>query len=112
MALLPTLMAPMNHKANMLSTDSEKLFRSLAFLVSKYRKELYEENSLLELTFLTFLVPIIKFFVFTKNGNKKGYKCNKGLKIPNFSYLMRSKVTLPRFAKVNFNTLKSIGHVG
>ena len=42
---------------------------------------------------LTFLVPIIKFFVFTKNGNKKGYKCNKGLKIPNFSYLMRSRAS-------------------
>ena len=73
------------------------LSRSVATLVSIYRKELYEENSLLELTFLTFLVPIIKFFVFTKNGNKKGYKCNKGLKIPIFSYVMRSKVTLPRF---------------
>ena len=42
---------------------------------------------------LTFLVPIIKFFVFTKNGNKKGYKCNKGLKISNFSYLMRSSAS-------------------
>ena len=70
MALLPTLMAPMNHKANMLSTDSDKLFRSLATLVSKYRKELYEENSLLELKFLTLLVQIIKFIFVTKNGNK------------------------------------------
>ena len=70
MALLPTLMAPMNHKANMLSTDSDKLFRSLATLVSKYRKELYEENSLLELKFLTLLVPIMKFIFVTKNGNK------------------------------------------
>ena len=77
-----------------------------------YRKELYEENSLLELTFLTFLVPIIKFFEFTKNGNKKGHEYHKGLKIPNFSDLMRSKVTLPRFVEVNFNTLKSIWHVG
>ena len=42
---------------------------------------------------LTFLVPIIKFFVFTKNGNKKGYKCNKGLKISNFSYFMRSSAS-------------------
>ena len=70
MALLPTLIAPMNHKANMLSTDSDKLFRSLATLVSKYRKELYEENPLLELTFLTLLVPIMKFIFVTKNGNK------------------------------------------
>ena len=70
MALLPTLIAPMNHKANMLSTDSDKLFRSLATLVSKYRKELYEENSLLELKFLTLLVPIMKFMFVTKNGNK------------------------------------------
>ena len=70
MALLPTLIAPMNHKANMLSTDSDKLFRSLATLVSKYRKELYEENSLLELKFLTLLVPIMKFSFVTKNGNK------------------------------------------
>ena len=70
MALLPTLIAPMNHKANMLSTDSDKLFRSLATLVSKYRKELYEENSLLELKFLTLLVPIMKFIFVTKNGNK------------------------------------------
>ena len=70
MALLPTLIAPMNHKANMLSTDSDKLVRSLATLVSKYRKELYEENSLLELKFLTLLVPIMKFIFVTKNGNK------------------------------------------
>ena len=70
MALLPTLIAPMNHKANMLSTDSDKLFRSLATVVSKYRKELYEENSLLELKFLTLLVPIMKFMFVTKNGNK------------------------------------------
>ena len=70
MALLPTLIAPMNHKANMLSTDSDKLFRNLATLVRKYRKELYEENSLLELTFLTLLVPIMKFTFVTKNGNK------------------------------------------
>ena len=70
MALLPTLIAPMNHKANMISTDSDKLFRSLATLVSKYRKELYEENSLLELKFLTLLVPIMKFMFVTKNGNK------------------------------------------
>ena len=44
---------------------------------------------------LTFLVTIIKFFVFTNNGNKKGYKCNKakGLKVPNFSYLMRSSAS-------------------
>ena len=70
MALLPTLIAPMNHKANMLSTDSDKLFRSLATVVSKYRKELYEENSLLELKFLTLLVPIMKFIFVTKNGNK------------------------------------------
>ena len=60
----------MNHKANMLSTDSDKLFRSLATLVSQYRKELYEENSLLELKFLTLLVPIMKFIFVTKNGNK------------------------------------------
>ena len=65
-----------------------------------------------ELTFLTFLVPIVKFFFLTKNGNQKGHECHKGLKIANFSYLMRSKVTLPRFAEVNFNSLKSIGHVG
>ena len=58
------------------------------------------------------LVPIIKFFFLTKNGNQKGHECHKGLKIPHFSYIMRSKVTLPRFAEVNFNTLKSIGHVG
>ena len=51
-------------------------------------------------------------FFLTKNGNQKGHECHKGLKIPNFSYLMRSKVTLPRFAEVNFNSLKSIGHVG
>ena len=70
MALLPTLIAPMNHKANMISTDSDKLFRSLATVVSKYRKELYEENSLLELKFLTLLVPIMKFMFVTKNGNK------------------------------------------
>ena len=54
----------------MLSTDSDKLFRSLATVVSKYRKELYEENSLLELKFLTLLVPIMKFMFVTKNGNK------------------------------------------
>ena len=60
----------MNHKANMLSTDSDKLFRSLVTVVSKYRKELYEENSLLELKFLTLLVPIMKFMLVTKNGNK------------------------------------------
>ena len=60
----------MNHKANMLSTDSDKLFRSLGTVVSKYRKELYEENSLLELKFLTLLVPIMKFMFVTKNGNK------------------------------------------
>ena len=70
MALLPTLIAPMNHKANMISTDSDKLFRSLATLVSKYRKELYEENSILELKYLTLLVPIMKFIFVTKNGNK------------------------------------------
>ena len=70
MALLSTLVALMNHKANRLSTDSDKLFRSLATLVSKYRKELYEENSLLELKFLTLLVPIMKFIFVTKNGNK------------------------------------------
>ena len=70
MALLPTLIAPMNHKANMISTDSDKLFRSLATVVSKYRKELYEENSILELKYLTLLVPIMKFIFVTKNGNK------------------------------------------
>ena len=61
---------------------------------------------------MTFLVPIVKFFFLTKNGNQKGHEYHKGLKIANFSYLMRSKVTLPRFAEVNFNSLKSIGHVG
>ena len=61
---------------------------------------------------MTFLVPIVKFFFLTKNGNQKGHEYHKGLKIANFSYLMRSKVTLPGFAEVNFNSLKSIGHVG
>ena len=42
---------------------------------------------------LTFLVPIIKFFVFTQNGNKKGHECNKGLKISNLSYFMRSSAS-------------------
>ena len=56
-----------------------------------------KKKSLLELTFLTFLVPIVKFFFLTKNGNQQGHECHKGLKIPNFSYIMRSKVTLSRF---------------
>ena len=42
---------------------------------------------------LTFLVPIIKFFLFTKNGNKKGHECHKGLEISNFSYFMRSSAS-------------------
>ena len=42
---------------------------------------------------MTFFVPIIKFFLFTKNGNKKGHGCNKGLKISNFSHLMRSSAS-------------------
>ena len=42
---------------------------------------------------LTFLVPIIKVFLFTKNGNKKGHECHKGLEISNFSYFMRSSAS-------------------
>ena len=62
--------------------------------------------------FWPFWFPLLSFFFLTKNGNQKGHEYHKGLKIANFSYLMRSKVTLPRFAEVNFNSLKSIGHMG
>ena len=32
-------------------------------------------------------------FFLTKNGNQKGHECHKGLKISNFSYLMRSSAS-------------------
>ena len=45
---------------------------SMPLLLLGSNKSFHMKNSLQELTFLTLLVPIMKFTFVTKNGNQKG----------------------------------------